>query len=65
MRGAGFNDLHVKIVAGSFSVSRWEPTPDDLVLLNAGGSVELWVYGGQPPVLIIAQPHVEVIDPGG
>src|SRR6185312_6765932 len=37
-------------------VSRWEPTPDELAILNAGGSVELWVMGQQPPVALRAVP---------
>jgi hypothetical protein len=49
-------DLHVKVVDGSY-VSRWEPTPDELAILNAGGSVELWVRGGQPPVALQVAPH--------
>jgi len=44
-------DLHV-IIADGCSISRWEPTPDELAKLNAGGSVELWVIGRQPPVFI-------------
>jgi len=44
-------DLHVVITDGC-CVSRWEPTPDELAKLNAGGSVELWVSGRQPPVWI-------------
>jgi hypothetical protein len=36
-------------------LSRWEPTPDELALLNAGGAVELMVIGAvHPPVSIIA-----------
>lgn len=49
-------DLHVKEQDGC-SVSRWEPTPTELELLNAGGSVELWVVGRQPPVMLIARAH--------
>lgn len=49
-------DLHVKIIDGC-SVSRWEPTPDELAELNAGGSVELWCVGGQPPVALMVKPH--------
>ena len=33
-------------------VSRWEPTPEELEILKAGGSVELWVCGNQPPVYV-------------
>lgn len=47
--------LHVRVEAGC-CVSRWEPTPDELVALNAGGSVELWVVGGQPVVALRAVP---------
>jgi hypothetical protein len=50
----GIRDLHVAVVDGC-CVSRWEPTPDELTLLNAGGSVELWVLGGQPPVMLLAR----------
>ncbi len=46
-------DLHVKVVDGC-CVSRWEPTPRELEILNNGGSVELWVIGGQPPVFLQA-----------
>lgn len=51
-------DLHVAVIDGC-SVSRWEPTPAELALLNAGGSVELWVMGRQPPVMLLAKPHAE------
>ena len=38
-------------------LSRWEPTPDELVILNAGGSIELAVVGiAHPPVSLIAIP---------
>ena len=30
--------------------SAWEPTPDELALLNAGGTVVLRIIGWQPPV---------------
>ncbi len=49
-------DLHVLVTEG-FCVSRWEPTPGELETLTRGGSVELWIMGGQPPVtLIVAEP---------
>jgi len=50
-------DLHVIITDGC-CVSRWEPTPDELAKLNAGGSVELWVLGRQPPVFLGVADHV-------
>lgn len=50
-------DLHVAQIDGC-CVSRWEPTPAELAVLNAGGSVELWVQGGQPPVALVVAPHV-------
>lgn len=53
--GAEVRDLHVRVVEGH-CVSRWEPTPDELAILNAGGSVELWIIGRQPPVMLQAVP---------
>jgi hypothetical protein len=32
--------------------SAWEPTPEELAALNAGGSVVLRVMGWQPPVAL-------------
>lgn len=55
-------DLHVKFIDGA-SVSRWEPTPEELELLNAGGSVELWIMGRQPPVMLVARAHAEFTEP--
>lgn len=49
-------DLHVRVVDGH-CVSRWEPTPAELAVLNAGGSVELWVAGPHPPVMLTVAAH--------
>lgn len=43
--------LPVRVVDGSYQ-SAWEPTPDELLMLNAGGFVVLSVVGGQPPVCL-------------
>lgn len=51
-------DLHVLVTEGC-CVSAWEPTPDELRTLNAGGSVLLWVMGSQPPVMLTVKPHAE------
>ena len=51
-------DLHVAVIDGC-CVSRWEPTPAELAILNAGGSVELWVMGQQPPVMLSVAAHAE------
>jgi hypothetical protein len=32
--------------------SAWEPTPQELELLNKGGSVVLTIWGAQPPVAL-------------
>jgi hypothetical protein len=39
-----------------FFESAWEPTPDELAALNAGGSVILRVVGGHPPVALYVEP---------
>lgn len=55
----GVQPLYVHFNEGVF-YSRWEPTPEELILLNAGGSVELAVIsanGHHPPVSLIATPH--------
>lgn len=57
----GFEGHHATLefaVIGPCCVSRWEPSATELVMLNAGGSVELWVMGGQPAVMLQAVPHV-------
>jgi hypothetical protein len=46
--------LWVRAEGGTYA-SAWEPTPDELDALNAGGSVVLTIVGGQPPVAL----HVE------
>lgn len=51
-------DLHIAIRDGC-SVSRWEPTPKELEMLKAGGSIELWIMGRQPPVALQVVPHAE------
>jgi hypothetical protein len=56
---AEVRDLHVAVIDGCY-VSRWEPTPNELEILNRGGSVELWVIGGQPPVSLVAKEHIDV-----
>lgn len=53
--GSGITGLHVLETQGC-CVSRWEPTPQELATLNKGGSVELWVMGGQPPVMLAVSP---------
>lgn len=47
--------LAVRVV-GNVYESAWEPTPDELAALNAGGSVLLRVVGGQPPVMLLVEP---------
>lgn len=37
---------------GEVFTSSWEPTPAELELLKAGGSVRLSIVGGQPPVML-------------
>lgn len=49
--------VDVQHPAGHAMISRWEPTPDELALLNAGGSVELQIVGAvHPPVSLIVVP---------
>ncbi|HTN63079.1 MAG TPA: hypothetical protein VL147_16275 [Devosia sp.] len=45
---------------GTYSTA-WEPTPAELALLNAGGSVVLTVPGLHPPVSL----HAEAFDGEG
>lgn len=47
--------LAVRQVGNVFE-SAWEPTPAELALLNAGGSIVLRVVGGQPPVMLVVEP---------
>lgn len=45
--------------AGVFYESAWEPTPAELALLNAGGSIILGIWGGQPAVNLRVEPVPE------
>lgn len=35
--------------------SSWEPTQNELEMLNAGGTVILRIYGQQPPVMLYTE----------
>lgn len=50
--------LFVREIEGCY-VSKWEPTPDELDILNKGGAVEVWIKGMQPPIFIGAAPFYE------
>lgn len=52
-------DLHIVLLDGDIFVSRWEPTPDELAMLNSGGSVELQIMGSQPPVALKVVEHAD------
>lgn len=43
--------------------SAWEPTPKELEMLNAGGSVILRVVGWQVPVALYVEPAKTQADP--
>lgn len=43
--------LPIRVVEGVCQ-SAWEPTPDELAMLVAGGLVVLSVAGAQPPVML-------------
>lgn len=44
--------LPVRRTIDGFYQSAWEPSPEELRLLNEGGSIILSVFGGQPPVML-------------
>jgi hypothetical protein len=52
--GTEENDLHVELGMteyGPTMTSTWMPDADDLATLNAGGGIELVIWGsGHPPV---------------
>lgn len=41
---------------GDVFMSSWEPTPKELEILKAGGSIRLSIVGGQPPVMLDVMP---------
>ena len=54
--------LAVRVVEGNIFQSAWEPSPDELAALNAGGSIVLSIVGGQPPVMLMVEPVTELVD---
>jgi hypothetical protein len=43
----------VETSKGNFMLSAWEPTAEELALLNVGQSLYLWIRGYQHPVVAI------------
>ena len=50
------SDLMV-VIRKDIRISRWEPTPKELKLLNEGGSVEIRILGCQPPIKVGVHKH--------
>lgn len=55
-------DLYVRVEYdseyGHVFCSAWEPTPKQLEILNAGGSIVVKIVGtGQPPLMLDAEPQ--------
>ena len=46
------NGLAVRKVFNNIYESAWEPTPNELKALNAGGLVIISIVGGQPPIML-------------
>lgn len=44
-------DLPVQRTA-EFAISRWQPSYNDLLILNNGGAVEIALAGGQPAMAV-------------
>lgn len=52
--------LDIRVIPHEGSIlceSAWEPTPEELQLLNSGGSLVLRIFGGQPPVQLYVEPQ--------
>lgn len=47
------------LVRVQYCESAWEPTPDELALLNAGGQLVLRVHGWQVPVALYLEPPAQ------
>lgn len=54
--------LAVRVVDGNVYESAWEPTPAELAMLNAGGSILLRIVGGQPAVMLGVEPAPALVD---
>lgn len=54
--------LAVRRVEDNVYQSSWEPTPEELAMLNAGGTVILSVVGGQPPVMLTVEQVPELVE---
>lgn len=50
-------DLWIRVTEHGDCQSAWGPTPEELAILSAGGSVVLSVVGGQPPVNLSVEPQ--------
>lgn len=43
--------LDVEAEGVNYMVSRWELTPQELIALNSGAAIELWISGTHHPVI--------------
>jgi hypothetical protein len=53
-------DLHVRVYQDQqvrIMSSAWLPTPEELVLLNAGQPIHLHIYGDAHPVVMLTVPE--------
>lgn len=53
-------DLHAR-VTGNLIETAWQPSADELVLLNQGGVVILGIVGSQPPVSLQVEPATAAV----
>jgi hypothetical protein len=45
-----------------YIVSFWKPFPEELEVLKAGGTVQLWIVGNRQPVVSIGVNDAETVD---
>lgn len=47
---------------GNFMISEWQPTPEELELLNNGQSIKLWIRGVYHPVVALTVGEIEITE---
>lgn len=61
--GSKMHDIHAVVTEDNVTISRWQPTPEEVQMLLSGGSVELRMIGPPTRMLLTVADKVVIETP--